>query len=141
MDQIYEMVAPVETMELDVLAKRVLVIDDEESIRMLLQEYLEIVGLEVETAASGMEGLDKFEMDDFGLIICDVAMPGIDGFQVYEKIYNQRPEQNFLFITGYNFEGSQQDLIDCSLGLLRKPFHLNDLYKVIATLFPDLEEV
>jgi len=141
MDQIYEMVAPVDTMEQDVLEKRIMVIDDEESIRMLLQEYLEIVGLEVETAASGMEGLDKFETSDYSLIICDVAMPGLDGFQVYEKMYSQRPEQNFLFITGYKFEGSQQDLIDSSLGLLRKPFHLNDLYKIIATLFPDLEEV
>ncbi len=139
MDQRIESTATPATEEKPSLAKRVLIIDDEESIRLLLQEYLEIVGLDVDTASSGAEGLERFHSGQYGLIICDVAMPGLDGFQVYEQVYETDPQQPFLFITGYTFEGARRELINRSLGLLRKPFHLNDLYDIIARLFPDLE--
>ena len=122
------------------LPKRILIIDDEESIRTLLDEYLEIVGFEVRTAASGFEGLNVFKEEDFGLVICDVSMPGMDGFQLFEQVLRMKPNQNFLFITGYNFDGAKQELQKKSLGLLRKPFHLNDLHKFISGVFSDVQE-
>lgn len=118
--------------------KRVLVIDDEESIRILLKEYFEIIGLDVRAEPSGAEGLKAIGEDDFGLVICDVAMPGMDGFQVFEKVLDMKPKQNFLFMTGFSFEGSRQSLIDKSLGLLRKPFHLNDLNGILKGIYSDL---
>ena len=118
--------------------RRVLVIDDEESIRILLTEYFEIIGLDVRAEASGSEGLRAIAEDDFGLVICDVAMPGMDGFQVFEEILSLKPEQNFLFMTGFTFEGSRQGLIEKSLGLLRKPFHLNDLNSILEGIYTDL---
>ncbi|MCX6641358.1 MAG: response regulator [bacterium] len=121
------------------LPKRVLVIDDEDSIRTLLQEYLEIVGFEVQTVASGFDGLKALETRDFGLVICDVLMPGIDGYQVFERVLEARPSQNFLFITGYAFAGSNQELIDKSLGMLHKPFHLHDLHTILTELFPEVK--
>ncbi len=118
--------------------KRVLVIDDEESIRILLKEYFEIIGLDVRAEPSGSEGLRAITEDDYGLVICDVAMPGMDGFQVFEEILSLKPEQNFLFMTGFTFEGSRQNLINKSLGLLRKPFHLNDLNSILEDIYTDL---
>ena len=123
------------------LPRKILIIDDEESIRALLDEYLEIVGFEVRTAASGFEGLDAMKKDDFGLVICDVSMPGMDGFQVFEKVLQSKPDQNFLFITGYNIENSKKHLKEKSLGLLRKPFQLDDLFTIIETLYPDIQKV
>lgn len=120
--------------------KRVLVIDDEESIRILLKEYFEIIGLDVRAEPSGAEGLKAIAEDEFGLVICDVAMPGMDGFQVFEKVLNIKPKQNFLFMTGFSFEGSRQRLIDKSLGLLRKPFHLNDLNVILEGIYSDLQK-
>lgn len=124
-----------------VLPKRILVIDDEESIRHLLDEYLEIIGFEVHSVASGPEGLKALANGEFGLIICDVSMPGMDGFQVYEETVKSKPDQQFLFITGYNYAGSRENLVEKSLGLLRKPFHLNDLHAFISSIYPEIQKV
>jgi DNA-binding NtrC family response regulator len=117
------------------LTRRVLVIDDEDSIRALLKEYLEIVGFEVQTVASGFDGLDAIQNTNFGLVICDVLMPGIDGYQVFEKVLQCKPQQKFLFITGFAFAGSNKDLINKSLGVLQKPFRLEDLNRILCRLF------
>ncbi len=121
--------------------RRILIIDDEESIRSLLDEFLAIEGFDVKTASSGFEGLKVLKDEEFGLVICDVAMPGMDGFQVFENVLKIKPSQNFLFITGYNFEGSNKSLQERSLGLLRKPFHLTDLQDFIARIFPAADQV
>lgn len=118
--------------------KRVLVVDDEESIRMLLKEYFEIIGLEVRAAPSGPAGLKEFEEGEFGLVLCDVSMPGMDGFEVFEQIRRKNPNQKFLFISGYAFAESRKKMLQNSLGLLHKPFHLNDLNQVLSLVFPDL---
>ena len=134
------MIAVNTTTDVLALPRRILIIDDEESIRTLLDEYLEIVGFEVRTAANGVEGLEIFGDEDFGMVICDVSMPGMDGFEVFERILERKPEQNFLFITGFTFDSAKQDFQKKSLGLLRKPFHLNDLYQIVSNVFPDMRE-
>ncbi len=120
------------------LPRRVLVVDDDDSIRMLLKEYFEIVGLEVCTAGSGSDGLKALEQDEFGLVLCDVSMPGLDGFEVFERVINLNPKQKFMFISGYAFAGSRRKLLQKSLGLLHKPFHLSDLNLLLGSLYPDL---
>lgn len=126
--------------EVQCLPKRVLVIDDEESIRMLLKEYLEILGLNAYAVASGQEGLAALKSEDFGLVLCDVSMPGMDGFEVFERVVESSPEQKFLFISGYSISGSRKHLVGQSMGLLRKPFHLNDLREITSELYPDLNQ-
>jgi two-component system, NtrC family, nitrogen regulation response regulator NtrX len=120
------------------LPRRVLVVDDEESIRLLLKEYFEIVGLEVHTAGSGIEGLKALEQETYGLVLCDVSMPGLDGFEVFDRILKLKPDQRFVFISGYAFAGSKRKLLQKSMGLLHKPFHLEDLNRLLAKVYPDL---
>ena len=67
-------------------AKEVLVVDDESDIRELLQAYLSSQGHKVLTAASGEEALALFKQNGPDLIILDVKMPGMDGFEVLRKI-------------------------------------------------------
>ena len=122
----------------DSLPRRVLVVDDEESIRLLLKEYFEIVGMQVRVASSGADGLKALEEGHFGLILCDVSMPGLDGFEVFERVLEMNPGQKFIFISGYAFAGSRRKLLQKSLGLLHKPFHLEDLNQLLETLYPDL---
>lgn len=122
----------------DHLVRRVLVVDDEEPIRLLLKEYFEMVGIEVHTARSGLEGLEALEQESFDLVLCDVSMPGLDGFEVFERVSQIRPEQKFMFISGYAFAGARRKLLHKSLGLLTKPFHLEDLNLLMETLYPDL---
>ena len=113
-------------------------VDDEESIRSLLKEYFEILGLEAAAVASGPECLALLEKEEFGLILCDVSMPGMDGFEVFTRVQTLKPQQKFLFISGYMFAESHKSCLQKSLGLLHKPFHLNDLNQVLTTVFPEL---
>jgi CheY-like chemotaxis protein len=64
----------------------ILVVDDDEVIRLLLHQFLEGAGYHVEDAADGYEALDKIAGGSFDLVIMDIAMPGIDGPGVCEQI-------------------------------------------------------
>ena len=65
---------------------RILVIDDERSIRNAIKEILEFEKYDVSLAADGIEGIAMIEQSDFDVILCDVKMPGKDGFEVCETL-------------------------------------------------------
>ena len=64
----------------------ILIIEDEISIAELERDYLELSGIEVEIETSGTRGLDRALKEDFNLIILDLMLPGIDGFDICKKI-------------------------------------------------------
>ncbi len=65
---------------------KILVVDDEAKIRMIIKEYAEFEGYEVEQAADGMEAVDKAKNDSFDIIIMDVMMPRLDGYSAVKEI-------------------------------------------------------
>ena len=65
---------------------RILVVDDEEKIRLIIRKYAEFDGLTVEEAADGMEAIEKCKKKDYDLIILDIMMPELDGFSTCKKI-------------------------------------------------------
>lgn len=68
------------------MAYKILVIEDEVNIREIISQYLEIEGFEVIEAENGLQALSIFNKYDFNLVISDVMMPGIDGFEVLKTI-------------------------------------------------------
>lgn len=66
--------------------KRILIIEDEESIAELEKDYLELSGFEVETENDGAEGLKKALGEEFDLFILDLMLPGVDGFEICRKV-------------------------------------------------------
>ncbi|MHB8707841.1 MAG: response regulator, partial [Desulfuromonadales bacterium] len=68
------------------MAQKILVIDDDESLRRVLEYTLQEEGYEVFNAASGEEGLALFEERQPALVITDMSMPGINGFQVLKEV-------------------------------------------------------
>ena len=64
------------------MSKRILIIEDEESIAELERDYLELSNFEVEVANDGQLGLDKALGEEFDLIILDLMLPGVDGFEI-----------------------------------------------------------
>lgn len=66
--------------------RRILVVDDEDMVRNLLQRILEEAGYDIITAANGQEALDKVSQFNISLMLLDIKMPGLDGFQVLERI-------------------------------------------------------
>ena len=65
---------------------KILVVDDEAKIRMIIKEYAEFEGYEVAEAADGMEAVDKAKSDSFDIIIMDVMMPRLDGYSAVKEI-------------------------------------------------------
>ncbi len=80
--------------------KRILVVDDEKQIRVLLRQMLEREGYEVHTAADGEEGLLMVGKHAFDLIITDIIMPVKDGLKFIMELVRDYPEMKILAISG-----------------------------------------
>ena len=66
--------------------KKILVVDDEEKIRLIIKKYAEFEGYEITEASNGMEAIEACKKEDFNLIIMDVMMPELDGFSACKEI-------------------------------------------------------
>lgn len=79
---------------------RIMVIDDEEDVRLVLREVLQREGYEVCLAENGLEGLRLLDDDKVDLVITDIIMPGIDGVTTMQRIREKYPEMPVIVISG-----------------------------------------
>ncbi|PKN77321.1 MAG: fused response regulator/phosphatase [Deltaproteobacteria bacterium HGW-Deltaproteobacteria-10] len=79
---------------------RILIIDDDDSMRAVLAEYLKIIGHDVLEAGNGRIGIDMYRREHPDLILCDVRMPEIDGMQVLQTVTKEYPEMPIIMVTG-----------------------------------------
>ena len=79
---------------------RILVIDDEKDIRVVLEEVLKRAGYEAVTAADARKGLEMVEAGGIDLVITDIIMPGMDGVATVEKIRCKHPDTPIIVISG-----------------------------------------
>jgi CheY-like chemotaxis protein len=84
------------------MKKRVLVVDDEEGIRLLFKEELEDEGYEVEIAASGEEAIERLENNSIDLVLLDIKMPGMDGIEVLRKVKERWKNLPVVLCTAYS---------------------------------------
>mgnify|MGYP001123981320 CR=1 FL=1 len=107
--------------------KRILVVDDEEYVRKLLQRILEGAGYGVVTATSGQEALDKLADATINLVLLDVRMPGLNGYQTLELI-RQRFTIPVIMVTGVGEATAAADAINLGADdYVRKPFNQREL--------------
>lgn len=105
---------------------KILVIDDERSIRNSLREILEYEKHEVQDAPDGTSGLKKAESEKFNIILCDVTMPGMDGMEFLEKVLDVQPEVPVIMISGHGTIETAVDAIKKgAYDFISKPFDLN----------------
>lgn len=114
----------------------VLVVEDEESLRLLLKDILESYGCRVQMAAGGEEALQLLSTQEFDIIISDYKMPGMNGRELYEACVREFPAyaHRFIFSTGDIITGETQEFFK-SLGprLIHKPFAVQEiLHKIRA---------
>ena len=113
---------------------KILVIDDEPTILLLLREFLVREGHEVETADNCQDALERARVNRYGLILCDIMMPGMNGAQLYRAIIKEIPSlaRRFIFITG-DAIGAETSHFLSEAGRLyvTKPFDLVEVKKVI----------
>ncbi len=114
------------------IKKKVLVVDDDEVIRDLIISFLSFSGYEVSGAKNGREGLDMVMEQPPDLIISDIHMPRMNGFQLLKEVKEINPNLPVIFITGYahlrRFFSDQNAQAD---GFLEKPFNLDTLKKLV----------
>jgi len=112
----------------------VLLVEDEAPVRDVIQEMLEILGLEVVTAASGGEALQVFErfQTDIELVISDVVLSGISGLEVLKKVQQLKPELPVVLMSGYPLgDDARSELSAGTTDWLSKPFSSEELGKII----------
>ncbi|MDD3875836.1 MAG: sigma-54 dependent transcriptional regulator [Bacteroidales bacterium] len=106
----------------------ILIIDDERSIRSTLQEILEYEKFKVDTAADGLEGLEKVKLNNYDVILCDIKMPKMDGIEVLENIFSIRPDATVVMITGHGtIETAVEAIKKGAFDFISKPLDLNRL--------------
>lgn len=109
-------------------AGRILVVDDEESIRLILDECFTGVGYEVVTASNGEDALQKFAPGKFDCVISDLSMPVIDGIELLRRIRLLDADVFFLIITGFpGIDSAISAMKEGAYDYLTKPFHLEDI--------------
>jgi len=114
--------------------KRVLVVDDEESILQMVRETLAQNGFEVDIARDGETALHQLEQRPYDLALCDWKMPGINGRQVYERVAATNPglAERIIFITGdVVSDTTQKFLAERKKVCLSKPFSLTEFRAAI----------
>ena len=106
--------------------ERILVAEDEEMVRLLVLDMLQLAGYDVTAAANGEEALKLIGAagpDAFDLLITDVVMPGISGRELAERFSATQPAATVIFTSGYTGGAiSQQRLLDADAAYLAKPF-------------------
>lgn len=105
---------------------KILIIDDENSIRRALREILEYEDFEVEEAVDGKEGLQKATSNHYDLIFCDIKMPKMDGIEVLTALQKEKIEIPVVMISGHgNIETAVEAIKIGAFDFIEKPLDLN----------------
>ncbi|MFW6370133.1 MAG: sigma-54-dependent transcriptional regulator [Bacteroidota bacterium] len=111
---------------------KILVIDDERSIRSTLKEILEYENHEVEAATEGAEGLEMLKKNKHEIVLCDIKMPDMDGIEVLGKINEIAPEVPVVMISGHgNIDTAVEAIKKGAYDFIEKPLDLNRLLVTI----------
>src|SRR5512136_2096841 len=120
--------------------KRILIIEDEEPIRMALEDDFRLEDYEVETASDGIKGLAKAENPDIDLIILDIMLPGINGFDICKKLRNQGIRTPIIMLTA---KGQEIDrVVGLEIGAddyVTKPFSPRELMARVKAVLRRME--
>ena len=110
---------------------RILVVDDEPDVAAVVKDVLATTGHEVDTAISGVDALKMIELTAYDIVFTDLGMPDMSGWEVAEKISEERPGLAVVLVTGW---GTSLDEADAArrgvTTIVQKPFEIDELLKV-----------
>lgn len=111
---------------------KILIIDDEKSIRRALREILEFENFEVDEAEDGLDGLQKAKAQAYDIIFCDIKMPKMDGMEVLTELQKDKVESPIIMISGHgNIETAVEAIKKGAFDFIEKPLDLN---RILVTI-------
>jgi two-component system sensor histidine kinase/response regulator len=115
--------------------KKVLVVDDDDRIRILLLDTLSALGYNTIGAKDGEEAVDLLEKQKPDVVISDIKMPKLNGLSLLRNIKNKDPKVPVLMITGYNFTYTRDQALDSGAdGFLVKPFRIGKIEDLMQSV-------
>ena len=114
---------------------RILLAEDDESMRVYLTRALERVGYAVTSVDRGTAAVPLLETEPFDLLLTDIVMPEMDGIELAQKAATIAPDIRVMFITGFAAVALQSGRTAPEAKLLSKPFHLKDLVMEVDRIF------
>jgi CheY-like chemotaxis protein len=114
--------------------RRILIVDDEENVTLMLQEGLEqLPACEIMTATGGEQALQLFEQQPFDLVITDYNMPEVDGLTLATHIRRSYPQTSIVMLTGYANDRLRKQAAEVSIQrVLDKPIKLKEICRVAS---------
>ena len=125
-----QLATPPPGLRMDVGTGTILLTEDEDEVRALAREILEMCGYTVLAAANGQEALDLAAAHDgpIHLLLTDVVMPGLSGGEVAQRMRELRPGIKVIFMSGYPDDAIvQHGVLDAEQAFVQKPFSIEDL--------------
>ena len=115
--------------------RRILLAEDDATMREFLERALARAGYEVAACANGAEAYERLEQEPFTLLLTDIVMPCMDGIELARRASDIDPELKIMFITGFAAVtlGEERGVLN-DARILSKPFHLKDLVREIDRL-------
>jgi two-component system, cell cycle response regulator CpdR len=115
--------------------RRILLAEDDESMRSFLERALAKAGYDVTAYANGEDAFERLKEEPFSLLLTDIVMPRMDGIELARKASELDPELKIMFITGFAAVTLNTDTSAVKdARVLSKPFHLRDLVKEVDRL-------
>jgi excisionase family DNA binding protein len=112
---------------------RILVVDDEASIRELLSKTLALAEYDVDTAPDGRAAVERLRLGHYDLLIADLKMPGLDGLSLIREAKRLNVELPVIIITGFSTESSAIEAVNLGVaGYLTKPFRVPQVLAAAA---------
>lgn len=115
-------------------AQRILLAEDDDSMRAFLAKALEKAGYVVVGCDNGADALDRLKQEAFSLLLTDIVMPRLDGIELARRATVIDPELKVMFITGFAAVTLNSDTKPKDAPVLSKPFHLRDLVREVGKL-------
>lgn len=115
--------------------RRILIVDDDPSMRLALSETLESCGYDVESADNGSEALQKFQAQSFEIVVTDMRMPHLGGMDVLKGVKKISPQTPVILITAYGTVSTAVEAMkEGASEFIMKPFSLDDLQGVVKNV-------
>ncbi|MFC7391881.1 response regulator [Scopulibacillus cellulosilyticus] len=116
---------------------KILIVDDQFGIRILLNEIFQKEGYKTFTAGNGIQALDIVEKEEPELVILDMKIPGMDGLEILKRIKEKNSQVKVIIMTAYGELDMIQEAIDNgAITHFAKPFDIDDVLKAVQKELP-----